>query len=155
MKLETLITLAVIAGMFCLVGCKPKPISGQIFIVDETGVGTALGGVQILLVDEKEAIDFVNRKNAEAKQKFSKTQLEVEKLKAELAAEQAEYDRKKATNDAYIASQSYTNDPRYIALLNESDNIIKTNQTLVNAVNYLRSKYGEPPTFFVAQNHIS
>ena len=114
-----------------------------------------MGGVQILLVDEKEAIDFVNRKNAEAKQKFSKTQLEVEKLKAELAAEQAEYDRKKATNDAYIASQSYTNDPRYIALLNESDNIIKTNQTLVNAVNYLRSKYGEPPTFFVAQNPIS
>jgi hypothetical protein len=44
-----------------------------------------------------------------------------------------------------VASQSYTNDPSYAALLKETQENVKTVETLANAVKLLRAKYGDPP----------
>ena len=150
-KINLIILMLAIISATLLSSCKPKPITGQVFIVDPSGVGSPLDGIQIILVDGKEANEFLKKKKTESDQQCSQTKAEIDKSQAELKIEQAEYDEKKATNDAYIASQSYTNDPRYIAILKVSDDTIKTAQTLANAVTYLRSKYGEPPEIFVTQ----
>jgi hypothetical protein len=149
----TLMLVIVCAAL--LSSCKPKPISGQVFIIDPSGIGAPLNGIQIILVDAREADDFLKKKKSESDQQCGRIKAEIDKLQAELKIEQAEYDEIKATNDAYIPSQSYTNDPRYIALLNKSDDAIKTAQTLANAVIYLRSKYGEPPDFSLVRTQKS
>jgi len=98
------------------------------------------GGVQIFLIDAKEADDFLQKKKVESEQQSARITADIEKLQSELNTNQFEYDEaEKAT------SQSYTNDPQYIATIKKSDDTIKTAQTLANAVNYLKSKYGESP----------
>jgi hypothetical protein len=101
------------------------------------GARVKIGGVQILLIDAKEAADFWNKKKTESEEQCSLIKADIERLQAELNAKQAGY--VEAPN---VASPSYTNDPRYIALINEFNNAAKTVQTTANAVNSLRSKYG-------------
>jgi hypothetical protein len=99
-----------------------------------------VGGVQILLIDAKEADDFLKKKKTESEQQCTRIKADIEKMQSEL-------------NDdgGSIDSQSYTNDPRYIAAIDKSDNAIKTAQTLSDAIIYLRLKYGEPPVVFTRQ----
>ena len=103
--------------------------------------------MQILLIDAKQADDFLKKKKSESDQQCARIKADMGKLQSELNAKQSEYEQR-----ANAASQSYTNDPRYIAVINESSNAIKTSQTIANAITSLRSKYGEPPDFFTRRN---
>jgi hypothetical protein len=143
--INRIILVLTIASAAFLSSCKPKPITGQVFIVDPSGVGSPLDGIQIVLINAKDADDYLKKKKIEADQQSGQIKAEIEKLQVELKTEQPEYDEQKATNDAYIANQSYTNDPRYITILKESDDATKKIQTLANAITYLRSKYGKSP----------
>jgi hypothetical protein len=104
------------------------------------GTMVKVGGVQIVLIDAKEASDFLQKKKTESDQKSAQIQTVIDKLETELNTNQAEYEEAKN-----VASQSYTNDPQYIAAIKESDDAIKMAQTLANAIEYLRSKYGDSP----------
>lgn len=143
MKWLTLIFAIACSALLC--SCKPPPISGQLFVTDGSGIAKSLSGVEILLVDAKEADDFVNVKKEEAQKQIGALKEQIDQLKIQSDAAQAEYEKVKATNADYIASESYTNDPRFVALTVESDKDLQTMQTLANAIVYLRSKYGEPP----------
>jgi hypothetical protein len=99
-------------------------------------------GVKIFLVAEKEVDDFLQEKKAESDQQSAQITADIGKLRSELNANQSKY------NDARKdASQSYTNDPRYVALTKEDEDNLKTQVTLSNAVEFLRVKYGDPPNF--------
>lgn len=98
------------------------------------------GGVKIFLVDAKVADDFLQKKKVESGQQSARITADMEKFQSELNTNQLEYDE--ARN---AASQSYTNDPRYIALIKEDEDNLKTAKTLANAIKFLESKYGVPP----------
>ena len=110
------------------------------------GTMVKVGGAQIVLIDAKEASDFLQKKKIESDQQSAQIQTVIEKLQSELNTNQSEYAEAKNA-----ASQSYTNDPSYIAFVKEAAEKIKTVETLSNAVNYLQAKYGNPPIVFTQQ----
>lgn len=97
-------------------------------------------GVRLLLIDAKEANDFLKEKKSESDKQCDRIKVDIAKLQSDLNAKQSAY--LEATN---VASQSYTNDPRYVAAIEKADDAKKTVQMLSKAINYLKSKYGEPP----------
>ena len=99
-----------------------------------------IDGVQILLVDAKEANDFLQKKKVESGQQSAQIMADIEKFQSELNTNQLEYDEARK-----VASQSYTNDARYIALIKEDEDNLKTAKTLAKAIGFLESKYGVPP----------
>jgi hypothetical protein len=98
------------------------------------------GGVQILLVDAKEADDYLQKKKVESDQQSARIKADMGKFQSELDTNQLEYDEARK-----VASQSYTNDARYIALIKEDEDNLKTAKTLAKAIDFLESKYGVPP----------
>jgi hypothetical protein len=58
---------------------------------------------------------------------------------------ESEYESLKAANDNYIADGSYTNDQRYIDLVEESNKEMTVIKKFSNAIIFMRSQYGEPP----------
>jgi hypothetical protein len=70
MKWLTLIFAIASSVLFC--SCKPQPISGQLFLTDGSGIVKPIPAVEILLVDAKDADDFINRKQLEAKRTIKK-----------------------------------------------------------------------------------
>jgi hypothetical protein len=98
------------------------------------------GGVQIFLVDAKEAADFLQKKKVESDQQSARIMADIEKIQSEINTNQLEYDEARK-----VASQSYTNDARYIALIKEDEDNLKTAKTLAKAIAFLESKYGVPP----------
>jgi hypothetical protein len=98
------------------------------------------GGVQILLVDAKETDNFLQKKKVESGEQSARITADMEKFHSELDTNQFEYDEARST-----ASQSYTNDSRYIALIKEDEDNLKTAKTLAKAIGFLESKYGVPP----------
>jgi hypothetical protein len=98
------------------------------------------GGVQIILVDAKEADDFLKKKKVESDQQSARITVDIEKFQSELDTNQFEYDEARK-----VASQSYTNDSRYIALIKEDEDNLQTAKTLAKAIDFLESKYGVPP----------
>lgn len=149
MKWLTLVFAIACSALLC--SCKPPPISGQLFVTDGSGIAKSLSGVEILLVDAKEADDFVNVKKEEAQKQIGALKEQIDQLKIQGDAAQAEYEKVKATNADYIASESYTNDARFVALENESSNELQKMQTFVNTIVTLRSKYGAPPPFMTSR----
>jgi len=99
-----------------------------------------IDGVQVFLVDAKEADDFLQKKKNESDQQCTQLKADTEKLQSELNARQSEYEAAKI-----LAGQSYTNDSRYIALIKEDEDNLKTAKTLAKAIAFLESKYGVPP----------
>ena len=98
------------------------------------------GGVQVLLVDAKVADDFLQKRKVESDQQSARITADIEKCQSELDTNQLEYDEARK-----IASQSYTNDARYIALIKEDEDNLKIAKTLAKAIDFLDSKYGVPP----------
>ncbi len=143
MKLLILILMA-LAAVF-LTSCKPAPVTGQIFIASSSGIATPMQNVQILLIDSKEADDFLSGKKLESQKQTSLLTAQIEQLNIERSAAEAVHEKITASNSAYFANRSFTNDSRYITLANESNKRIQTIQTLTNAIASLKSKYGELP----------
>ena len=102
-------------------------------------------GVQIFLVDAKETDGFLQKRKAESDKQCSQIETDIEKLKSNLNTKQLEFDEGRK-----VASESYTNDARYAALINEDAEMVKTAKTLSKAVDYLKSKYGDPPPGYPA-----
>ena len=143
MKLLFLILVALAA--VSLTSCKPTPITGQIFIASSSGIAKPIQNVQILLIDSKEADNFLSGKKMESQKQTSLLAAQIEQLKTERDAAEAVYEKITVSNSVYFASQSFTNDPRYVTLADESNKKAQTMRTLANAITSLKSKYGEPP----------
>jgi hypothetical protein len=101
---------------------------------------------QFFLVDAKEADDFLQKRKSESDQQCTQIKADVDKLQSELNTRQSDYEAAKN-----IAGLSYTNDSRYVALIKEDEDILKTVNTLAKAIDLLESKYGDPPDMFVRQ----
>lgn len=71
--------------LLALSGCKPKEttITGQVFIVTRGAANIKLGAVEVLLVDKKQATDFIEKKQGEIATAIAASQNEL------AAAEQA------------------------------------------------------------------
>ncbi len=143
MKLLFLMLMALAA--VSLTSCKPTPITGQIFIASSSGIATPIQNVQILLIDSKEADDFLSGKKQESQKQTSLLTAQIEQLKTERDAAEAVYEKISGSNSVYFASRSFTNDARYVTLVDESNKKVQTMQTLTNAIAALKSKYGESP----------
>jgi len=141
MKLLILILMALAA--VCLTSCKPTPVTGQMFIVSSSGIATPIQNVQILLIDSKEADDFLSGKKLESQKQTSLLTAQIEQLNNVRSAAEAVYEKIAVSKSVYFASQSFTNDSRYITLADESNKRMQTMQTLTNAIASLKSKYGE------------
>jgi hypothetical protein len=139
-KMKWLTMIFAIACSALLCSCKPPPISGQLFVTDGSGIAKSISGVEILLVDAKEADDFVNVKKAEAQKQTNALKEKIDQLKIQRNAAQAEYEKVQSTNADYIASQSYTNDSRIIALAVECAKDLKTMQAFANAIDSLKAQ---------------
>jgi hypothetical protein len=98
------------------------------------------GDVQILLVDAKEADDFLQKKKVESDQRSALITADIEKYQSELNTNKLELDEARK-----VASQSYTNDARFVALAKESEEGVKTADKLAAAIQFLKAKYGTPP----------
>jgi hypothetical protein len=59
--------LIVVCGAVVLTGCKPNQISGQVFVVTQSGLNMPLGAVEIDLIDSAETEDYLKNRNAEIK----------------------------------------------------------------------------------------
>jgi archaellum component FlaC len=141
MKLFILILLAVAA--VSLTSCKPAPVTGQIFIASSSGIATPIQNVQVLLIDAKEADDFLSGKKMESQKQTSQLNAEIEQWKSAREAAAAVYEKTSASNAVYLASRAFTNDSRYVKLAEELKQRIQTMQALTNAITALKSKYGE------------
>ncbi len=141
MKLLILI-LTALAAVF-LASCKPTPVTGQMFVVSSSGIATPIQNVQILLIDSKEADDFLSGKKLEAQKQTSLLTAQIEQLNNEHNAAEAVYEKTTVSNSVYFANQSFTNDSRYITLVDESNKRNQTIQSLTNAIASLKAKYGE------------
>jgi hypothetical protein len=128
-----------------LTSCKPTPVTGQMFIVTSSGIATPIQNVQILLIDSKEADDFLSGKKLESQKQTSLLTAQIEQLKIERSAAEAVYENITASNSVYFANRSFTNDSRYITLADESNKRIQSMQNLTNAIAALKSQYGEMP----------
>jgi hypothetical protein len=143
MKLLILMLMALAA--VSLTSCKPAPVTGQIYIASTSGIATPIQNVQILLIASKEADDFLSGKTLESQKQAGLLTAQIEQLKTERDAAEAVYEQITASNSVYFASQSFTNDPRYVTLADEASKKNQAMQTLTNAIAALKSKYGEMP----------
>jgi hypothetical protein len=141
---QLFLILMALAAVF-LTSCKPTPITGQIFITSSSGIATPIQNVQILLIDSKEANDFLSGKKLESQKQASLLAAQIEQLKTERNTAEAVYETITGSNSVYFASRSFTNDPRYVTLADESNKKVQTMQTLTNSIAAMKSKYGEPP----------
>jgi hypothetical protein len=98
------------------------------------------GNAHILLVSASEADDFLKNKKIESENQCTRIKADIEKLQSELETNNSEY-----TEAKNVASQSYTNDSSFVELLTETQENIKTVETLAKAIKILRAKYGDPP----------
>jgi hypothetical protein len=87
------------------------------------------GDVQILLVDAKEADDFLQKKKVESDQRSALITADIEKYQSELNTNKLELDEARK-----VSSQSYTNDARFVALAKESEEGVKTADKLAAAI---------------------
>jgi len=115
------------------------------FIVSSSGIATPIQNVQILLIDSKEADDFLSGKKLESQKQTSLLTAQIEQLNIERSAAAAVYENITVSNSVYFANRSFTNDSRYITLADESGKRIQSMQTLTNDIAALKSKYGEQP----------
>lgn len=137
---------AAIFGLLAVVsGCKPRPVQGQAFIVEPSGVGQPLDGLQIIVVDAAQADEFIQQKASQYHSQRSQLQHQLAALEAKLQADQII----ESNNEIAVNSQSPTNDIRYINKLRECTNDVAEAEKLSKAVQYLQSKYGERPELFV------
>jgi hypothetical protein len=128
-----------------LCSCKPKAISGKLFLTDGSGIVKPISAVEIFLIDAKEADDFINQKKLDVKNKTDLLNTQIIQLKKDRDLAESEYESLKATNDAYIANDFYTNDQRYADLVEESNKETRVIRKFSNAIILMRSQYGEPP----------
>jgi hypothetical protein len=145
-KLKSLVLVASVA-VIGLAGCKPKTISGQVFISSESGLGLPINNVQIRLVDGKEAEGFLRNKAERVKADAAAIQKDMARLQTEQEAAEQNALKVKAASDQYIENQSWTNDPKCIQLMEESEKGAKTAEALANSQQSMISKYGPPGGF--------
>ena len=104
-----------------------------------------MAGVQVLLIDPKEADDFLTTKTAEAKEETKRLSAELSKLESEKQAALAECEQTKSNVTAYLQSETFQNDARLPLLQAELDKCNEAIKKLTATLLYLSAKYGEPP----------
>ena len=113
MKLTRIISFAAIGvGAFVgLSGCKPREITGQVFIATQGGESVRLGAVEVRLIAKPEITDFVQRKMQQSQREIASARLEVKKAQADC--------------DSFLAHTSYLTNVDYIATKAEIERIAK------------------------------
>ena len=136
--------MIVLIASFTMFGCSKKPIEGQVFLTDATGIGQPIGGLQILVIDGKSTDDFMSKRNQEAKQQIAACQDKVNELETDYKSAQLE----ESNQESPILLESPTNDVRYVEKMKDIDEEGQHAEKLTDAIKYLESVYGEPPDFF-------
>lgn len=128
---------AILALCSLLSSCRPKPISGQIFVVTQAGLNLPLGAVQVEVITAKDAADFMQRCQTEIDGK-------AQALKEAYGEAEKDYDDAiKVDSQAREAmrtaeyDETCAGDARYIALSDEKAKNLKTIETLTKAIDYL------------------
>jgi hypothetical protein len=133
MKLRKLISFLAVAvsALTVLSGCKPKPISGQLFIVTESRLNIPLGAVEIDVISASDADAFLTQKEKEIEKESSALNIQLKSLNIQLdeSNKNKEIARKKFLEtqrayDDYMNNQQYTNNQEYIALLNKENSAL-------------------------------
>ena len=143
MAMKRIFTLALTIALCGLLSSCKKPISGQVFVVTGAGVNFPLGAVQVEVISAKDADDFMRQRQAEIHSKAYTLQDAYNETKtnrgiASLAESQTRMAMTTAEHD-----ELYTNDPQYIALWQERAKNLQTEETLGNAMYYLRTHYSQ------------
>lgn len=137
--------LVIVLLSILITSCKPKVINGQILISTESGIAIPLNNIEVCLVDAKEADDFIKSKQQNAASEFKSLKHELGDATEQMILAQNYAELVKSTNDTYIKSNAFTNDSRYLDLVNQTNTLCRTISTFLRAVDYLKSQYGVPP----------
>jgi len=93
LKSKSFIVFVTIFGMLGIVGCKPKTttISGQAFIVTQSGENIKFGDIQVLLIEKSQGAEFLQRKQASVESVTASRQQEMLDAKRVVEKSQADY----------------------------------------------------------------
>lgn len=147
MKLQILVSLVALAA---LSGCKPKPLSGQMFISQESGTVIPAANVKVSLVRGVEAEEFIKQKKSDAEETAKAIGDKIASLKSSIDEASKKAVQLALERDAYIENKLYTNETEYISLVRESNNGLTTVNALAKQVQSLIAQYGAPPDIFTA-----
>jgi hypothetical protein len=142
MKPANLILIATISMLFTMMlsSCKPKQttITGQVFVAAGVGLSIRLGAVQVLLIERREATNYLQKIETEIidkskldsaaalqshQQDIKNAQSEMIKAQYDLADEQqkftlaqANFNEEKIKHDAFVASAPFLTNAVYVRI---------------------------------------
>lgn len=141
--------VAVAIGSFSFF--KPKPISGQLFVVTQASLNIPLGAVQIEMVKQKDIDDFMKQRQAEIDSRLQSLQKAYDSAKTECV--KAAQDQEQAQTALQEKFMAYTNDVQYVALQKErvkvwaafQAQVKKLGPTLMNMNTFYETGYTSQP----------
>lgn len=117
MKIKVFLWMAVCALLvFPISGCSPKPIEGQIFLSNNLGINLPLGGMEIDLVNAKDASAFCEQKRADIAAKLKDLDAQISQSQDGLSAANAKYYDAQNEYNSYMQNELYATNPAYIQL---------------------------------------
>lgn len=121
-----------------LLGCKQKEtiLSGQVFIATSGGQNLRLGDVEVLLVERKQALEFLESKRRTIESAIASRQRELES--AEAAAEKARSD-----HNLFLRNRPYLTNADYISAKADLDGASQEVETLKEAAEKWRTRNAE------------
>lgn len=110
MKPGTIIRLVTTIGIIALSACKPKEttMSGQVFIATSGGQNLRLGDVEVLLVEKKQALEFLESQRTNIETEVASRHRELEAAEAALETARSDHNLSR-TPPPYSTNADYLN----------------------------------------------
>jgi hypothetical protein len=154
MKINGFLAVFVTAGSLGLLGCKPRIVTGQVFIVTEGGLNFRLGDVEVDLVEKSQVVEFIQKKRASIETGRAALKTELETARAEVEKEQKDYNAflvtsPLSTNADYVRTKAeLAGIPQKLTVLKQKkDSLRAQNDQLRKAAYAAYTAYGTPQKF--------
>jgi peptidoglycan hydrolase CwlO-like protein len=185
MKPANLILIATISVLFTtmLSSCKPKQttINGQVFIVTQGGLNIRLGAVEVLLIEKREATNYLQKISAEindriksetaaalqahqqdiknAQSEVNEAQENFDKEKPKFQEAQNKFNEAKGKYDELMASAPFLTNSIYVKIKNDlglREHLIPTQQQFIKTQEAAVAETAIPGTpIWVAGSHFN
>ncbi len=126
------------AGSIGLVGCKPRTVTGQVFIVTQGAENVKLGGVQVFAIEKQQVSEFLQQRQAEIDADIRERKLELSDTLHGI--ETAEGNVVIAAQNLDAAVARIPASAEYVQIQTQEDGVTRTNDIIWNRIQALQPK---------------
>ena len=116
MKKKTVILLFATVAIFAVSGCKPKEITGQVFIASSGGMSFKLGAVEIQLMEKQQVVNFLEGKKSSIEVEVQLRKDAIATAEAEVAKSKLEIEKAQLNFDLFSMNKSWLTNAEYLKL---------------------------------------